>query len=256
VGSKFERNDFTGVEVQPTVRVRWSRGDRETLWAAVSRAVRLPTRFDTDLRIASLPLEGSEAFDAEEVIAYEAGYRVVAHPRLSIDAAVFANRYDDLRSQEQPVTPGGPIVLGNMLNAVTSGVEVTARLQVLDGWRIHGSYAFLDKNLTFDPGSRDITGGLAEGNDPAHRFSLRSHLDLPASLELDGMFRYVDGRPSPVVPAYAELDVRFGWHARPALELSLVGQNLLHDRRREFGAATPGAVLFGRGAYVRTLWRF
>ena len=49
VGSKFERNEFTGLEVQPTVRARWS-APRHSVWGAVSRAVRVPTRFDTDLR--------------------------------------------------------------------------------------------------------------------------------------------------------------------------------------------------------------
>jgi iron complex outermembrane receptor protein len=258
IGSKFERNDLTGLEVQPTVRVRWSHGDRETLWAAVSRAVRLPTRFDTDLRIATggVELEGSEAFKSEEVLAYEAGYRAVPHPRLSFDVALFANRYDDLRSLEFPVTAGDPIVLGNMLNAVTSGIEITTTTQMLDRWRVHGSYAFLHKDMTLDPGSRDPTGGTSEGNDPAHRFTLRSHLDLPRRLELDAMFRYVGERPSPAVPGCAELDLRLGWHVRPNVELSVIGQNLLHDNHREFGAAGPARVLFGRGVYVRSIWRF
>jgi iron complex outermembrane receptor protein len=258
IGSKFERNDFTGIEVQPTARFRWDLGDGETVWAAVSRAVRLPSRFDTDLGIASpaLVIQGSEAFEAEEVVAYEAGYRAVPHERLSVDAAVFANRYDRLRSQEQPLSPGGPVVLGNTLNAVTRGIELSARLQVLEGWRLSGSYAYLDKDLSFDAGSRDITGGAAEGNDPRHRLSLWARVDLPRSLELDGMFRYVGHRPGPAVPAYAELDVRVGWMLRPTVEVSVVGQNLLHDRHREFGAAGPNAVLLTRGAYVRTLWRF
>ena len=53
VGSKFERNTFTGVEAQPSVRVRWTPSNRRTVWGAVSRAVRLPTRFDTDLRFTN-----------------------------------------------------------------------------------------------------------------------------------------------------------------------------------------------------------
>ncbi len=258
VGSKFERNDLTGVEVQPTVRFRWSRGDRGTFWTAVSRAVRLPTRFDTDLRIdtPAISVEGSADFDSEKIVAYEAGYRAVVHPRLSLDLAAFANRYDDLRSQEQPLIPGGRVVLGNTLNATTSGAEVAVTVQPHERWRVIGSYAFLEKDLGFDPGSRDITRGVSEGNDAAHRFSLRTNLDLPKSFELDGMFRYVGRRPAPLVPAYAELDVRLGWNLRPALELSIVGQNLLHDRHREFGAASPGSALFSRGAYARALWRF
>ena len=38
VGSKFEHNDYTGFEFQPTVRARWTPGGRDTLWGAVSGA--------------------------------------------------------------------------------------------------------------------------------------------------------------------------------------------------------------------------
>jgi iron complex outermembrane recepter protein len=258
VGSKFERSDLAGLEIQPTVRLRWSRGGSETLWAAISRAVRLPTRFDTDLRIAAAPLviEGSESFRSEEIVAYEAGYRALPHPRLSFDVAMFANRYDDLRSLEQPLTSGDPVILGNMLNAVTSGIEVAVTAQVLSRVRVHGSYAFLHKDLSLDPGSRDVSGGTSEGNDPTHRFTMRTQVDLPRALELDGILRSISARPSPAVPEYTELDLRFGWNVRPTLELSIVGQNLLHDQHREFGAAGPSRVLVQRGVYARSIWRF
>src|SRR6185312_1841533 len=44
VGTKLEHNDFSGFEVQPSVRAAWDLAEGETLWAAVSRAVRVPTR--------------------------------------------------------------------------------------------------------------------------------------------------------------------------------------------------------------------
>jgi iron complex outermembrane receptor protein len=53
LGAKVERNDFSGLELQPTGRVRFKINAKHSLWAAVSRAVRMPTRFDTDLRIGS-----------------------------------------------------------------------------------------------------------------------------------------------------------------------------------------------------------
>ena len=112
LGSKFERNDYTGFEVQPTVRLRWSRGERQTVWGAVSRAVRLPTRLDTDLRILPGPtsqteIRGNENFRAESAVAYESGYRVRPHARVSVDVAAFVNRYDDLRSQEVMTSDAG-----------------------------------------------------------------------------------------------------------------------------------------------------
>ncbi len=260
VGSKFEANDYTGLEVQPTVRLRWSPSERQTVWGAASRAVRLPTRFDTDLRIrnasGALVIMGSEDFESESVVAYEGGYRVRPHPRVALDVAGFANRYDNLRSQEFPSRFGPVVLLGNTLNATTSGIEAAATVQVLDRWRVFGSYTYLHKDLSLDEGSRDVSRGVSEGNDAPFFLKLRSYLDLPHGLTLDGFFRYVDGRPSPVVPAYASLDLRLGWAVRPWWEVSLVGQNLLEPSHPEFGIPTPRRYEFERGFYVRSAWRF
>lgn len=261
LGSKVERNDFTGFEVQPTARLRWSRRDRQTAWAAVSRAVRLPTRVDTDLRVVdpasgTVLIAGTEEFRSENVVSYEGGYRVRPHPRLAIDAAGYVNRYDDLRSQESPAAPGQPVTLGNLLNATTSGLEVAATVQPFDAWRLHASYAYLWSDFTFDPGSRDLTRGVSEANDPANLLKLRSYLDLPAGLQLDATFRAVSERPDPPVPAYAELDLRFGWMPRAGWEFSIVGQNLLHDEHPELFSGTSPRWGVRRGAYVRAAWRF
>jgi len=261
VGSKFERNDFTGLEAQPTVRGRWTPSQRQTLWGAVSRAVRLPTRIDTGLRVlapatGAVFLSGNPDFEAESVIAYEAGYRIRPHARLSLDVATFANRYDNLRSQE-PGTPPGPLVLlGNTLNAITSGVEVAGSVQVLDRWQIHAWYSYLHKDLSLDPGSRDLSRGRDEGNDPSFLLSVRSYVDLPRGFAFDGVFRHAARRPAPAVPAYSELDLRLGWTVRPGWEVSLVGQNLLHDRHPELGSTQAVRYEFQRGVYARSGWRF
>jgi len=261
VGSKFERNDFTGLEVQPTVRGRWSPTERQTVWGAVSRAVRLPTRFDTDLRFrntvtGAITLEGSEDFKSEEVIAYEGGYRIRPVSRLTLDVAAFANRYDRLRSTELVFRPAPVIVLENLLNARTSGLEIGATAEPMSRWRVHGWYAYLSKDLSFDPGSRDVYHGTVEGDDPAHRLSLRSNLDLPHGLALDAFFRRVSQRPDPIVPAYSELDVRLGWMVRGGWELSLVGQNLLHDHHSELLPASAPHYDFKRGFFIRSGWHF
>jgi iron complex outermembrane recepter protein len=79
---------------------------------------------------------------------------------------------------------------------------------------------------------------VREGTSPTHQLLLRSRLDLPWRLELDGFVRAVSQLPTfePTLPGYWELDVRAGWQWAGALELALVGRNLLHDRHREFGS--------------------
>lgn len=48
-GSKIEHNSYTGTELQPSVRFRARPFEGHTLWGAVSRAVRTPTRADEDI---------------------------------------------------------------------------------------------------------------------------------------------------------------------------------------------------------------
>jgi iron complex outermembrane receptor protein len=261
LGSKFERNDFTGFEVQPTIRGRWTPDTRQTAWAAVSRAVRLPTRLDTDLRLIDLAtqrvtLTGSQDFEAEEVVAFEAGYRVRPISILSIDAAAFSNRYDQLRSTELTFVPQPLIVLQNLLNGRTRGLEVASTIQPMPAFRVHGSYAYLHKVLTFDPGSRDVYGGAVEGNDPSHLLSVRSSVDLPRHTSVDVFFRRTGARPEPFTPAYSELDLRVGWRARPGWDLSIVGQNLLHARHSELLPLNAPHYDFRRGVFVRSRWYF
>jgi len=261
IGSKFEGNDYTGIDIQPTVRLRVSPSDRQTIWGAISRAVRLPTRVDTAIRLLDpasgrVVIRGNEDFLSESVVAYEGGYRIRPSSRFSIDVAGFANRYDHIRSQEFPSSFGPVILLGNTIDAVTSGVETAGTVQILDRWRVHASYSYLWKELTADPGSRDVSRGANEANDPPFLVSIRSYLDLPHGLAFDGMFRHVDRRPNPIVPAYSSLDLRLGWTVRPGWELSLVGQNLFDPSHPEFGAPTPRRHEFERGVYVRSTWHF
>ncbi|MSU62569.1 MAG: hypothetical protein EXS31_09255 [Pedosphaera sp.] len=50
-GAKFEHNDFSGWEIEPTARLLWKATERQTVWAAVTRAVRSPNRSDNSLHI-------------------------------------------------------------------------------------------------------------------------------------------------------------------------------------------------------------
>lgn len=259
LGSKFERNNFTGFETQPSVRLRWTPSGRETIWGAVSRAVRLPTRFDTDLRFVNpltgaITLSGSRDFDTEKVMAYEIGYRADAS-RASLDVAAYTNVYGDLRSEEFPTRAGQPIRLANLMNARTWGTEISGTVLIVPGWRAHAGYTYLHEAFTFDPGSNDPTKGANEFNDPAQTFKLRSSADLPGGFELDGFLRHVGQLPHPAVPAYTELDLRVGWHPSARWEVSLVGQSLLHPHHPEFQLASPTREEFQRGAYVRLVWR-
>ncbi len=261
VGSKVEHNDYTGIEVQPTVRLAFTPSAAETLWGAVSRAVRSPTRIDADVRFFSgtvTTVEGSPDFRSEAVIAYEIGWRIQPAPGLSFDTATYYDVYDHLRTQEPTSgAPGGfPFVLSNLAGAETAGLEVSANYQSAPWLRWTASYTLLRERFRLDPGSHDPTGATAEGDDPAHQESLRASLDLPHQVEADAFLRHVGELPSPIVPAYTELDLRIGWRPVPRLELSLDGRNLLHAHHAEFGFPGPARQEVPRSLFGRVACRF
>ena len=108
VGTKLEHNDFSGFELQPSGRIAWDLVTVSTLWAAVSRAVRVPTRLERDIAIdvtdpAANPVArwlGDDVFDSEELLAYEARIPLADRAPLFIDVAAFHNRYNGLVSLE------------------------------------------------------------------------------------------------------------------------------------------------------------
>jgi iron complex outermembrane recepter protein len=260
LGAKLEHNDYTGMEVQPSVRLTWRPGEDQTLWSAVSRAVRTPSRIDRDFYAPATPpftlLQGGPDFVSEKLLSYELGYRVQPHPQLALGVATFYNDYDDLRSVE-PVNPPAPFpfVLANGLKGKSYGAELTADYHVTDTWRLRAGYTELRSHSEPKPGSLDRTSSRSVALDPHRQALLRSSLDLAGNVQCDLALRYVGSIDTQDVPAYTELDLRLGWRPTPAWELSLVGQNLLHDRHAEFGAAATRREI-ERSAYARIVWTY
>lgn len=258
LGTKIEHNDYTGVEVQPGGRVNWAVSDVGTLWAAVSRALRTPSRIDREFFAPGQPpyfLAGGPNFDSEEELAYEIGYRHQRGP-LALSVATFYSRYYGLRSLEQANPPAAvPVVIGNGQDGESYGAELTADYRVTDRWRLAAGYTELRIHIWPLPTSTDTSHGSAENHSPDRQFSVRSSADLPGRLSLDGTLRYVGEIANQQVPAYAELDVRLGWQPVPRLDVSVAGQNLLHDHHVEFGAPTARSEV-KRGVYGSFEWHF
>ena len=278
VGTKLEHNDFSGFELQPSGRIAWDLS-RYTLWAAVSRAVRVPTRLERDIAIdvtdpAANPVArwlGDDVFDSEELLAYELGYRwQVARP-LFIDVAAFHNRYNGLVSLEPEfegafLEPGSgrtvvPIRNRNLTDGHSQGVEILSTMSPRRDWRLIASYAYVDMNLT--PHGQDLNRGrFLEGATPRHQVGVRSLIDLPASFQLDAQFRSISAirQLPPIVSGegidgYAELDLRLAWGGWRQMELSVVGRNLLHGRHPEFGPPEQRGEV-AREVYAKVAWGF
>jgi iron complex outermembrane receptor protein len=289
-GTKVENNDYTGWEYQPSIRMTVLPHENHTLWGAVSRAVRVPSRASDNVYLnqdfvpalppgAINPLDGSTcppvfgcppttvtAFgtgtrtsESERVYAFEAGWRARFFERVTMDLALFYNDYN----YEEDFSNGTPYFTGPFALTVpvfldntgagdeTWGTELDMRADITDWWRVIVAYTYLH--------------GLNQ-QDPTHTGVIRSQLDLPFDLELDATLHLVGNTfvhgvgattTSGPIPSYERLDLRLGWRPSENLELSLVGQNLTDDRhpegRSELGIA---ATEVQRSYYGKVTFRY
>jgi iron complex outermembrane receptor protein len=255
LGAKLETNVYTGSEVLPNARIAWRIAHDRLLWAALSRAVRAPSRIDRDFYVPGNPpfvITGNDTFRSEIADVAEVGYRSQPNERLSYSLTVFHERYDRLRSYE-PVPPNP--TWGNLAEGRNTGVEGWATVRIAPSWRIIAGGVAMHERLDLKPDSHDPGLGIPSlGNDPSAWWSVRSSLDVTARHELDVVLRHVGARPNPAVPAYTTLDLRVGWKVRPGLELSVVGQNLADGSHAEWGVA-GNRVEFGPSVFLKVLWQ-
>lgn len=260
-GAKFEHNDFTGFEVQPNARLLWTLTPNQSVWTAVSRAVRTPALTEEGLRLNSAVIPpatpanptpfpavvavfGSHQFQSEDLLAYELGYRVQATNSFSADIATFYNNYSNLRTAEPgaPFLEGSPaptdivipFVAANKMSGGTYGVELFADWRVAPKWRLVGSYSYLQMDIRKNSDSLDPTADSPNGSSPRHQWYLRSSIDLPKHFEHDTTLRFVDHLPSLNIPSYYSLDSHLGWRPVSTVEFSIGGQNLLDNHHLEF----------------------
>ena len=266
LGSKLEHNDYTGFEYEPNARLSWMVNSSQALWGAVSRAVRTPSRIDEDLSEGVPPylvlLKGSTDFTSESVIAYGLGYRTQLNSQWTASVSTFYNHYNDVRSTSVTPLTILPLYFANNLEGDTDGVEFSGTYRVTEDWSLHGGYTFLNEHLRVKPGAFDLDNALNETADPRHQFSLRSSLGLPMQMQFDADLRWVDALhtnngPTPgTVPPYFEVNTRIAWKASRRLELSVVGQNLIHNRHLEYGFVEPTSVEIERSVYGKVAWRY
>jgi iron complex outermembrane receptor protein len=227
LGLKLEDHTFTGLEYMPNARIAWRPSDTMMAWAAVSRAVRTPSRIDEELSFP--PFTRSFTFESEELLAYELGVRLQPTSNSTLSATLYRHDYEELRTSNQ--TPPGvfPIFVGNGLEGQVHGLEMWGDVALRDNWRVSAGVTLLDSDFYTEPFATDVNG---TGDDPGYQVFLRSQADLTPDLALDLNLRGVD-ETSPEVPAYIELDARLGFRLSDHIEIAFAGRNLLDEAHPE-----------------------
>jgi len=284
IGSRIEHNDYTGFEIQPNGRLIWTPSPRQTFWGSISRAVRTPTRAERDIRYTYLTLpagavgnplplrveiDGTQSFNSETLLAYEAGYRTELTSQLSLDLALFFNQYDHLRvrqsgslSLESPTNLALRYPLVNDMHGHSYGAELATTWRPYEWCRLQAGYHFLRSVMYLDQGSPDDVNraNAAEGA-PRHQLTLRTGFDLGRQVELDLWLRavdQVDSIDSVRIPGYVTMDARIAWKPLKNLELALIGQNLFQRRHPEYipEFINTTASEVPRSVYGKVTWNF
>ncbi len=256
VGSKFEYNQSTPVGIMPSARLLYTPQKNHTLWLAVSRALRNPTRTYESVRLPlavspsdSSPIlalmTGNRQVRSESLHAFELGYRSDLTKRLFIDLAAFYNQYDHLNSLEpQEAFLGSPpysndsavivpLHFENRLGASSYGLEASLKVQPLEPVHISATYSFLDVS-TKQGDSLDFAQPLLyRSNSPRNQATLHTSIDISDKTALNSVLRAVGPLGFGEVPGYFEMDLKLAFKLSKQLEIALVGQNLLNGSHLE-----------------------
>lgn len=189
-GSRFEHNDYSGLEIQPGISALLTPLKHHSFWASAARAVRTPSRSERGIKMTQgilarsdysdieeffgsevadrlvpdapviLTVFGNEDLESETLIAYQIGYRREFSDRFRLEAAAFYNKYDKLIVTTDPsrlyaeTEPSLHYVIpfhyNNRMRGEAYGMEISGDLQVLPQWRLSASYSFLKTKLHWD----------------------------------------------------------------------------------------------------------
>jgi iron complex outermembrane receptor protein len=255
LGTRLQRTAYSGFEAMPSARAAWTPDAGNTLWAAVSRAVRAPSRIDKDIYVPAQPLPalpmaiaGGPDMGSEYLTAYEAGWRTRMAAALSASLSSFYNRYTDLRILER--ASDTTAVIANGADQDIYGLEADVGWQTMRWWQWRAGATWLGKSFRYRSGAAPVEVPGIGGEDPEAQYSLRSSVDLAWGISASAWFRYVSRLGHPAVPYYATASAAVGWACRN-LEVTLSGQDLAERRHLEFQDGSQPAREIPRSVAAR-----
>lgn len=272
LGGKLERNDFSGTEFQPSLRLGLTVTEKVFLWGSLARATRTPNRIDHDTGITCSGVDnpvvgcpgagavlaiGSKNFESEQLWALEWGLRAQPASGVVLDLALFANDYDKLRSSETGLQ------FANNVEAESYGGELSVAWEPMDRLRLNAFYGYIQIDARSDAASTDAnTVYNLENGTGNQSVGLRVGLRPLEAVTADAFLRYVDNLGTRSAAGvfgadhYTELNLRLGWAVTPSMELALVGENLLDGSHPETATASSTRSEIPRSVFAELSWRW
>lgn len=262
MGSKFEHNKYTGLEIQPSFRMIYKPNANIAFWCAQSRAVRTPARVELDMFVENIVLsdfnspisqgmnlqfsQSSVVNGQSEVLnSTEAGVRFRLAQNINFDIAGYYHDYDQIRSSninriEYGIVNNAPFVriqnvLNNNVRIWSKGIELAVDYKPFKSWMIRGGYSYID--LSGSLINKNLTGaffGDPNQKNPNHQATLLNHITFSKWFDLAMFGRYVDNIQRYGVKSYYELDIQIKSQLNKHFDLIFLGKNLLHGNHQEF----------------------
>jgi iron complex outermembrane receptor protein len=272
-GLRIEQQTQVRFQTEPDLRALWHMTPTQTIWAALSRSTRNPSRiedggilvqpvippgqgYNTDPSRALLPeiYNVGKVLNPERVDAVQIGYRHEWAPTLATDVTAFSSAYTNLRGETPtsdpvpisslagvPYLSGSPylfqpIVFDNSLGARSHGVELTADWRPASWVRVQGFLAWNVVQVYGGNGSpvSEAYRAWEQGSAPRTTQSIHGSFNVRQGDQLDLWLRHVAALPTYGIPAYTTLNVRYAWKATSNLSIAIVGQNLLQANHVEY----------------------
>lgn len=288
LGARAEYDQRNHWVLQPSARALWNISATQKLWAAVSRAARTPSRIDRDL-VADMPatfnspsgttpalleIRGNPDLKTEKMLSYELGYRLQPIESVSIDLALYWNRYDRLRVIDYrgfSVLPNGTFVIQfpfeNAMHGNVYGGELVTSWTPSNVLRLQAFWSELRLDLhspLLDTGER--YADQPNHSSPKHQLGLRGDWDFAPRWSFGSQLKYVAAMDHPYnsallqdekIPAYLDCDVNLSWQLSAQWQLALLGKNLLDSSRLEYSSeAGAKPTETRRAGYLKTTWNF
>ena len=286
IGSKFEKNEYSDYEWQPSARLIWNFSDKTSLWGAVSRTIRTPSRTEHNGEVNAAAMKSpispypivrrltnNDDITAERARSYELGFRTQVKNNVFVDISSFYTKYKDMTggiSIGSPFTETVPptyIVLPMQLTSAAEvdsyGVEISCTWAVTDWWKLTSALTWFDMHRDAT-GTIDPRAGFSEGQQAEYQTSLLSYMDLPGNFELNGAYYYKDAYSfvyeyfSTDIDSYHQLDLNLVWSPTENLRVTVGGRNLLDSQHLEFYSTFDGIIAteIPRSFYTTLSWEF
>jgi len=292
IGSKFEKNEFTGWEFQPVGTIIWNQSLQNCFWASFARAVRTPSMYDLTINEIKKEVQPEDSdnginqnktieltyhvyqnIDSEYLYSYESGFRMQALDNLYFDIAGFYNVYKNLEDIDikeysnnyNSYRKNYYMNISNKDNAIIYGFEIVVNFDIYEWWHLRGSYSLLIMDLANNSenihlneidNARKFLELPYNFESPKNQFNIRSFFELPYNIEFDTFIRYVENIPKSDVDSYVEADCRLSYKPNKNLELIFVGKNLFDKGHSEYFDTGYESAEVERNFYCKLNYNF